>query len=139
MPVDDEGFWTTTTLAIDDRIAGADAKRARAHANSLHRLFNCFGNGAHACAARGHGRHAAEILQTLRKAACVPVYIAVELDKTQSGNPWLVFRVKQKVSRVFLASFEPGTNQCLAEHFLEFLSGTRLLITGALRISLHKR
>jgi hypothetical protein len=138
MTVDDEGFWTTATLAVEDRISGADTKRARAHAHSLHRLFDCFGNGAHARAARGHGRHAAEILQALRKAARVPVYIAVKLSKTQSRNPWLIFRLKQKVSRVFLASLESGTNQSLAEHFIEFVSDTRLLINGAVGLSLHK-
>src|SRR6185369_6995739 len=79
--VNDERFWTAATLTVKDRISRADAKRSRPHPHALHRLFNRFCDRAHACATRGHGRHAAEILQAFRKAACVPIYVAVKLGK----------------------------------------------------------
>jgi hypothetical protein len=44
-------------------------------------LFNRLGDRSHTRATRGYGRHAAEILQTFRKAACVPIYVAIELGK----------------------------------------------------------
>src|ERR1700741_749659 len=81
MSVNNKRLWTTTTLAIDDWISGADAERARSHAHALHRLFDRLGNRAHACTARGHGRHAAKILQPFRKTACVPIDVAVKLGK----------------------------------------------------------
>src|SRR6185503_4567241 len=79
--INDESLCTAATLAVDDRIARTDAKRARADAHSLHRLFDRLRDRTHARATRSHGRHAAEILQTLRKAARVSIYIAVKLCK----------------------------------------------------------
>jgi hypothetical protein len=79
--INNECFWTTATLTIKDWISRTDAKRSRPHPHTLHRLFNRLRDRAHACATRGHGRHAAEILQAFRKAACVPIYVAVKLGK----------------------------------------------------------
>src|SRR5262245_54284557 len=79
--VDYKRLRTTTTLAVNNWIAGADAKRARTDADSLHRLLNCFGNGAHARSTRGDRGHAAEALQTLRKTARVAIYITIKFDK----------------------------------------------------------
>src|SRR6185503_3703722 len=79
--IHNERLWTATTFAVNDRITGADAKRARAHANSLHRLLDRLSYGAHAGAARRNGRHAAEVLQALRKATRVTIYVPVELRK----------------------------------------------------------
>src|SRR6185436_5387514 len=79
--VNNKHLRTTTGLAVKNRISRTDAKRPRPHAYSLHRLFNRLGDRAHACAARSNGWHAAEILQAFRKAACVPIDVAVKLGK----------------------------------------------------------
>src|SRR4051812_40471614 len=84
MSVDNKRLWTTATLAVNDWITRADAKRARADADSLHRLLDRLCNRAHTRATRGDGGHAAKLLQPLRKTACVPVYISIKLRKGQS-------------------------------------------------------
>src|SRR6185437_9793759 len=84
MSVDNKRLWTTATLAVNDRITRTNAKRARADADPLHRLFDRLRNRAHARAARGHRWHAAKLLQSLGKAACVPVYISIKLRENQS-------------------------------------------------------
>ena len=137
VPVNNKRLWTTTTLAVDDRITGADTKRARAHADSLHRLLDRFRNRAHARATRGHGRHTAKLLQALRKTACVPVYITIKFRKTQTVLSVASVRFEQNVSGVLVASLKPGANQFIRKGPLKFLPYTRLLITRVLRITLH--
>src|SRR2546426_9484918 len=75
-----------TTFAVDDRIASADAKRPGPYAYALHHLFDSFCDSAHARAARGHGWHTAESLQTLREVARMAVNVSI---KTSEGHRFL--------------------------------------------------
>jgi len=84
MSVHNKRLWTTTTLTVDDRLAGTNTKRSRPDSHSLHRLLDRFRNRAHTRAARRNRRHAAKLLQPLRKAASVPVYISIKFRKNQS-------------------------------------------------------
>src|SRR5689334_18241795 len=84
MAVDHESLWSTATLAVNDRIARADLERAGAHPDALHHLFDGFGDGAHAGAARGDGWHTAKTLQPLREIPRVTVHITIELGETHA-------------------------------------------------------
>src|SRR5688500_4548932 len=124
--VNNKRFRTTATLAIQDRISRTDAKRPRAHADSLHRLFDRLSNRAHACATRGDGGHAAEVLQALRKATGVTIYVTIEFcnrhSYTKSTKLVDLFLVKQKVPGLFSSPFKSGTNQILFKRRVEFRS-----------------
>jgi hypothetical protein len=65
-------------LAKNNRVAAADAKDARACADTLHQLFDGLGCRAHARPARRHRRHATQGLQAFRKGTRVPFNVAVE-------------------------------------------------------------
>src|SRR6185369_17925166 len=104
--------------AINDWITRTDAKRARPHSHTLHRLFNCFGNRTHACAPRGYGRHAAEILQAFRKAACVPIDVAVKLRKGHDIRHATILSIliillvhQFEITPEAFANFSPGLEQ----------------------------
>ncbi len=81
MTIDHEAPRTAATFAVDNRVAIADAKRARANTYALHHLFDSFGNRAHARAARGDGRHAAKRLQPLGKTARMTVNVSIEASE----------------------------------------------------------
>jgi hypothetical protein len=53
MAVNNECLWTTTALAVNDRVTGTYSERARADAHALHQLFDRLGNRAHTGGSRG--------------------------------------------------------------------------------------
>ena len=53
MTINDEALWTTTTLAINDRVTGSHFERAGADSHALHQLFNRLGDRAHTGSSRG--------------------------------------------------------------------------------------
>jgi hypothetical protein len=75
--VDNVALRTAATFAVNNRISGADAKRARANAHALHHLFDSFGYRAHARPAGGYGRHAAKGLQAFGKVARMPINVSI--------------------------------------------------------------
>ena len=84
--IDNKALRTAATFAVDNRIAIADTKRARANADALHHLFDSLGNRAHARAARGDGRHAAKRLQPLGKTARMPVNVSIKASERHTSK-----------------------------------------------------